>query len=114
MNTHPTHTQVGGWGLQPMIVPIGIGIGLLHFWVDCWMCFFWVHELEGVWWLFFVPKYFTYLGILGFIFIRIILGSETPKSPAQLWYKIHVFFGDHTYQSTGHKKSVATISDQRE
>ena len=20
-NTHPTHTQVGGWGLQPLIVP---------------------------------------------------------------------------------------------
>ena len=20
-NTHPTHTQVGGWGLWPMIVP---------------------------------------------------------------------------------------------
>ena len=39
MNTHPTHTQVEGWGLQPMIVPIEIGIGLLRFWVDCWMCF---------------------------------------------------------------------------
>ena len=25
MNTHPTHTQVGGWGLWPLIVPIGIG-----------------------------------------------------------------------------------------
>ena len=26
MNTHPTHTQVGGWGLWPMIVPIGVGV----------------------------------------------------------------------------------------
>ena len=29
MNTHPTHTQVGGWGLWPTIVPIGIGDFLL-------------------------------------------------------------------------------------
>ena len=28
MNTHPTHTQVGGWGLQPMIV-LGVGIPFL-------------------------------------------------------------------------------------
>ena len=26
MNTHPTHIQVGGWGLQPPIVPIGVEV----------------------------------------------------------------------------------------
>ena len=29
MNTHPTHTQVGGWGLWPRIVTIGVGDLLL-------------------------------------------------------------------------------------
>ena len=24
MNTHPTQMQVGGWGLQPMLVHIGV------------------------------------------------------------------------------------------
>ena len=24
MNTHPTHMQVGGWGLWPMLVHIGV------------------------------------------------------------------------------------------
>ena len=38
------------------------------FFTDCCKCFL-VHELEGVWWLFFVPKYSTYIRILGFIFI---------------------------------------------
>ena len=33
---------------------------------------------------------------------------------AQHQYKIHVFYVDRTYQSIGHKKSVVTISDQRE
>ena len=36
MNTHPTHTQVGGWGLQPTIVPIGMG----HLLLLC-VCVFW-------------------------------------------------------------------------
>ena len=26
MNTHPTHTQVRGWGPWPTIVPIGVGV----------------------------------------------------------------------------------------
>ena len=26
MNTHPTHMQVGGWGLWPMLVHIGVGL----------------------------------------------------------------------------------------
>ena len=72
-----------------MIVPIGIGIGLFHFFVDCWMCFFGCMSWRVCGGCFFVPKYSKYLGIIGFIFIKIILGSETPKSPAQLWYKIH-------------------------
>ena len=29
MNTHPTHAQVGGWGLRPPIVPLGVGDLLL-------------------------------------------------------------------------------------
>ena len=48
MNTHPTHTQVGGWGLWPMIVPIGIGeflLLLLCVDVFLWGCFFWC------WWV---------------------------------------------------------------
>ena len=33
MNTHPTHTQVGGWGLWPMIV-LGVGSpSLLLLWL---------------------------------------------------------------------------------
>ena len=38
MNTHPTHTQVGGWGIWPMIVHIGIGLFFLLMIVAC---FFW-------------------------------------------------------------------------
>ena len=53
---------------------------------------------------FVVPKYLKYLGTSGFIFTQIILGSETPKLPAQLWYKIHVFYVGCTYQSTDEKK----------
>ena len=26
MNTHPTHIQVGGWGLWPPIIPIGVEV----------------------------------------------------------------------------------------
>ena len=70
MNTHPTHTQVGGWGLQPTIVPIDIGDVLLL--LLC-VCFFgaWVFllVLVGVWWEFnaFLSN-LKYIGILGFIF----------------------------------------------
>ena len=73
-----------------MIVPIGIGIGLLHFFIDCWMCFFGCMSWRVC------GGCFKYLGILGFIFIKIILGSETLKSPARLWYKIYVVYMDHT------------------
>ena len=31
---------------------------------------------------------------------------ETPKSPAQLWYKIHVFYVDRTSKTTSRRKSV--------
>ena len=31
-NTHPTHTQVGGWGLWPMIV---LGVGILFYCCCC-------------------------------------------------------------------------------
>ena len=46
MNTHPTHTQVGGWGLWPSIgVPIGKG----DFCCCCCMCVFWcVSDSFGV------------------------------------------------------------------
>ena len=44
------------------------------------------------------------LGLCFFIFTKIILESETPKSPAQLLYIIHIFYMDHTYQATGHRK----------
>ena len=47
MNTHPTRTQVGGWGLWPTIVPIGVGDLLLLLRV-CFLecgCFFWC------WWV---------------------------------------------------------------
>ena len=83
MNTHPTHTQVGGWGLWPMIVHTGIG-----FFVDCCVCFFGASAWEFllvlgcVWWMFFVLKYSRYLGTLRFIFTYIILESETLKSQA--------------------------------
>ena len=33
-----------------------------------------------------------------FIFTLIIVESKTPKSSAQVWYKIHVFYVGHTYQ----------------
>ena len=38
MNTHPTHIQVGGWGLRPMVVPIGIGVVVVVVVVAC-VCF---------------------------------------------------------------------------
>ena len=57
MNTHPTHTRVWvGWGLRPLIVPIGVDVFLLLFllfpphlgeWVGvlgafvCFSCVFW-------------------------------------------------------------------------
>ena len=32
MNTHPTHTRVWvGWGLQPLVVPIGVDVFLFVF-----------------------------------------------------------------------------------
>ena len=93
MNTHPTHTQVGGWGLRPMIVNIGIGVFSLIV-----ACGFWcVSDSFGVGGcvvVVFVPKYSTYLETSGFIFTKIILESETLKSQD----KIHVFYMDHTYQ----------------
>ena len=52
-------------------------------------------------------KYSKTLGILGFIFIKIILGSETPKSPAQLWYKIHVVYVGHTKTTPGRRKKCS-------
>ena len=45
-------------------------------------------------------------------YIHLIIFTDC-KSPAKLWYKIHVFYMGHTYQSTN-EKSVASISDQRE
>ena len=36
-NTHPTYTQVGGWGLQPSIVPIGVGDLLLLLLCVCYL-----------------------------------------------------------------------------
>ena len=39
MNTHPTHTQVGGWGLWSMIVPIGIGDFVVVVVVVACVCF---------------------------------------------------------------------------
>ena len=41
MNTHPTHTQVGGWGLQQMVVPTGIGLLLLLL-LGVWVFSVWV------------------------------------------------------------------------
>ena len=57
MNTHPTHTYVWvGWGLWPLIVPIGVDVFFLLFslfpphlgkWVGflgafvCFLCIFW-------------------------------------------------------------------------
>ena len=53
MNTHPTHTQVGGWGLQPMIAPIGVAVGVFVV-VVAYMCFWCVGlrflALVFVWW----------------------------------------------------------------
>ena len=57
MNTHPTHTHVWvGWGLQPLIVPIGVDVFCcclhcsLHTLVNGWVfqCIrvFFVHFLE--------------------------------------------------------------------
>ena len=48
MTMHRTHTQVGGWGLWPMIVPIGIGEFLLLLLHVCFLvhgCFF------SCWWV---------------------------------------------------------------
>ena len=51
MNTHPTHTQVGGWGLWSSDCPIGLDyfvvvVACLCFWHRCvffgigmWVCF---------------------------------------------------------------------------
>ena len=69
MNTHPTHTQVGGWGLWPMIVPIGIDLLLLLL-LLLHACVL-VCVFSSVHWCvcggsFVVPK--RYLGTLGFIF----------------------------------------------
>ena len=80
MNTHPTNTQVGGWGLWPMIVPIGVGVFVAVVAVVC-MCLWCVGflALVCVWWEFFVPEYLKCLGTSGFIFPNILLESETPK-----------------------------------
>ena len=43
------------------------------------------------------------LRTLFFIFAQIILESETLKSPAQLWYKIHILYIDHTKKTIGHR-----------
>ena len=49
MNTHPTDTQVGGWGLQPMVVPIGIGLLLfLLLLLDACVFGVWVFWCIGV------------------------------------------------------------------
>ena len=46
MNTHPTQMQVGGWGLWPMIVPIGVGVVVdvvvvaIAYVFLVWVCFF--------------------------------------------------------------------------
>ena len=42
------------------------------------------------------------------------LWIATPKSPAQLWYKIHVVYVDRTKIIPVAEKSVASITDQRE
>ena len=71
MNTHPTHTQVGGWGLRPMIVPIGIGllcccvfcliVGCVFFgcvsWRVCGGCFLFLSNLNTY------ANYFLYSSI---------------------------------------------------
>ena len=63
----------------------------------------------------FFSNYLKCLGTLGFISAYIILQHETPKLPAQLWYKIHVFYMGHTYQSTKiEKKCYKFFEDQRE
>ena len=47
-NTHPTHIQVGGWGLQPLIFPIGVDV------FCCCCCFHCVFttpwQLGGCFW----------------------------------------------------------------
>ena len=58
-----------------------------------------------------------YFGTLGFIFTKVFVQSETLKSPAQLWYKFHIFYMwiVLTNQPIAEKTSVATIStNQRE
>ena len=44
MNTHPTHMQVGGWGLWPMIV-LGVGIPFL---LLLWLLHACVFDVVGV------------------------------------------------------------------
>ena len=59
MNTHPTHTQVGGWGLWPMIVlSVGFFIVVVVVYVCLlllYACVFWVllllHACIFVMWL---------------------------------------------------------------
>ena len=75
MNTHPTHTEVGGWGQLANDSPICVGnfvivvvVLLLHACVfGVWVLFFWHWCVCGE--SVFVPKYLKCLkGTSGFIF----------------------------------------------
>ena len=67
MNTHPTHTQVGGWGLWPMIV-LGVGFFIVVV-VVAYMCVCCcsVHVFLGVLLLLHVCVFVMWLCIVGFV-----------------------------------------------
>ena len=49
MNTHPTHTQVGGWGLQPMVVRfVVVVVVCVGFWCVCVFLGCWCVCVMGV------------------------------------------------------------------
>ena len=94
MNTHPTHTRVWvGWGLWPLIVPIGVDVFLLLFalfppHLGEWVCFFrcirvffvLFGAVVCVWKVFFVLS-----NIVNYRKNYIHLQIATLKTPVQSW-----------------------------
>ena len=78
MNTHPTHTQVGGWGLLPMIV-LGVGffivvVDVAYMCVCCCCCC--MHVFWGVLLLLHACVFVMWLCIVGFVCGVSLLGNE--------------------------------------
>ena len=95
MNTHPTHTCLWvGWGLRPLIVPIGVDVFFLvgvvstpwriDVFFRCIVVFF-MHFLER--WCVCGRCFFVLSNIVNYIEKKIYIHLQiaTPKTPAQSW-----------------------------